>query len=73
MFQSIMPDAARHGLKRIAVIRHDDSDPATHEYLNGISENLKKLGLTQQYFGTFKEATDWIAQLNEQASINVSK
>jgi signal transduction histidine kinase len=69
MFQNIMPDAARHGLKRIAVITPEKNNPAVLEYLNGINENLARLGLTQQYFATFKEACDWIGRLNEHVSI----
>ncbi len=65
MFQSILPDATRNGMRRIAAIRPDVSDPIVQEYLKGINQSLIKLGARQEFFPTMKDAMDWIQHENE--------
>jgi signal transduction histidine kinase len=65
MFHDIMPEAAQYGLRRIAAVRPVIPDDNAKEYMKGIADALKKLGITQEYFATFNEAVDWIQQENE--------
>jgi signal transduction histidine kinase len=65
MFEEILPEAAQHGLKRIAFVKPDDNDPQVLEYIKGISQNLLKLGIQQKGFPTLAEAMDWIQAENE--------
>lgn len=67
MFRNIMPEAVKHGLKKIAGIRAENHDPELQEYYSAISENLKKLGVTMKFFSTYKEAAHWLAQQNEKS------
>jgi signal transduction histidine kinase len=70
MFQNIMPDAATYGLRKIAAISPDRSDPKVKEYLNGISYTLNKLGIEQEFFISHEEAISWIQYQNEKSSLN---
>jgi signal transduction histidine kinase len=65
MFTSILPEAAKYGLKRIAAVRPVKSDPQLKEYFNGIAETLAKLGIEQAFFSSFDEATNWIEIQND--------
>jgi len=69
VFNVIMPDAVKNGLNRIAAIRPDMKDPVVREYLDGINVTLKKLGVTQQFFQTMEEASDWVQEQNEKVSL----
>jgi signal transduction histidine kinase len=68
MFHDIMPEAAQYGLKRIAAVKPGVDDQHAKEYMSGISDALKKLGIIQEYFPTFDEAVNWIQQENEKAA-----
>ncbi len=65
MFKEILPEAAHYGLKRIAGIRPKTADPIVAEYLKGISETFKHLGLEQEYFLNMADATEWLSASNE--------
>jgi signal transduction histidine kinase len=65
MFHTILPDATKNGMRRIAAVRPDVADPGVQEYLKGINETLVKLGARQEFFLTMKEAMDWIQHENE--------
>jgi signal transduction histidine kinase len=67
MFNDIMPEAAQYGLRRIAAVRPEEPDANAKEYMKGIADTLKKLGITQEYFGTFNQAVDWIQEENEKS------
>jgi signal transduction histidine kinase len=70
MFQEILPEAAQYGLRRIAGIKPDNHDPLVAEYLKGITDNLRKLGIQQQYFSTLSEAMDWIQTENKNQNLS---
>jgi signal transduction histidine kinase len=69
MFQEILPEAARYGLRRIAGVKSDSKDPHVVAYQKGISENLLKLNIQQEYFLTLTEAMDWIQTENEKSTV----
>ncbi len=69
MFHSILPDATRNGIRRIAAVRPDVANSMVQEYLKGINESLLKLGAQQEFFLTMKEAMDWIQHENEIATL----
>jgi len=70
VFNIIIPDAVKNGLNRIAAVRPDIKDPAVREYLDGINVTFKKLGVTQQFFQTMDEASDWVQEQNENVSLS---
>ena len=70
MFQNILPDATRNGMRRIAAVQPNIENPVVQEYLKGINESLLKLGARQEFFHTMKEAMDWIQQENEIATLH---
>jgi signal transduction histidine kinase len=72
MFHDIMPEAAQYGLRRIAAVRPHVNDQNAKEYMKGISDALKKLGIIQEYFPTFNEAVDWIQHENEKAASGIN-
>lgn len=72
MFQNIMPEAAQYGLRRIAAVKPDAVDQNAKEYMRGISDTLKKLGIDQEYFPTFNEAVGWIQRENEKAASGIN-
>ncbi|HEY3403347.1 MAG TPA: HAMP domain-containing sensor histidine kinase [Ohtaekwangia sp.] len=69
MFSTIFPDAAQNGLRKIAAVRPDATSPLVQQYLQGINEHLKRLGINQEYFLTMEEAVDWIQIQNEKAAL----
>ncbi|HEY0771035.1 MAG TPA: hypothetical protein VGD31_11950 [Sphingobacteriaceae bacterium] len=71
MFSEIMPEAAQYGLRRIAAVKPGADDQNAKEYMRGISDTLKKLGIIQEYFPTFNEAVDWIQHENENAASGI--
>jgi signal transduction histidine kinase len=70
MFTTILPEAARNGLKRIAGVRSDAYEPAVIEYVKGIQATIASLNLKHSFFPSFEEAANWIMEENEKASIN---
>jgi len=71
MFEEILPHAIDNGLKRIAAVRPDVTDPVVIEYLNGINETVKRLGAEQRFFISVDDAFEWIRRENEIATIQV--
>lgn len=69
MFDTILSEAARNGLKRIAAIKPDAGNTKGNEYLEGIQNAIAKLGIDQAYFKNFEEAFNWIMEENEKAAI----
>lgn len=70
MFNEIMPEAGRHGLKRIAAVKPKD-DLKVSEYLKGITDTMSKLGIHQEFFLTFEEASNWVLHENEKAILSI--
>jgi signal transduction histidine kinase len=71
MLEEILPHAIDNGLKRIAAVRPDVTDPVVIEYLNGINETVKRLGAEQRFFISVDDAFEWIWRENEIATIQV--
>jgi signal transduction histidine kinase len=65
MFQNILPQGARNGLKRIAAIRPDAFDERISNYLNGLKSTISALNIEQAFFHDFPSAADWIMKGNE--------
>ena len=73
MFEEILPHAIENGLKKIAAVRPDMSDPMVIEYLKGINENVRRLGAEQRFFKSLDDAFEWIRHENENATIQVHR
>jgi signal transduction histidine kinase len=71
MFEDILPHAIENGLKKIAAVRPDITNPVVIDYLNGINENVKRLGAEQRFFTSIDDAFEWIRSENENATIQV--
>lgn len=68
LFTTIIPEAARNGLKRIAFInKHQDALESV--YVFQIQELLQHLGMQYKSFSTFEKAFDWILEENQKASM----
>jgi signal transduction histidine kinase len=68
MFKTILPQAARNGLKRIAGVRPDANDEKILGYLNGIKATIATLDIEQAYFLDMAAATDWVMEGNEKGA-----
>jgi signal transduction histidine kinase len=68
MFKSILPQAVRNGLKRIAGIRPDAHDEEIVGYLNGIKATIAALNIEQAYFRDLQSAADWVMEGNERGA-----
>lgn len=62
MFREILPQAAYHGLKKIAAITPVEPGSDVVDYLTKINEGLLKMGIKQMYFSSITDATAWIKQ-----------
>lgn len=71
MFNTIMPAAAKNGLKRIAVVRSGYDDVKAINYLGAIESNICKFGIRYKTFETSAEAIEWIQLENERPNIFV--
>jgi signal transduction histidine kinase len=60
MLQTILPQATGFGLKRIAAIQAETTDPKVKEYYEAIKHTLEKLGIEQQVFTNADDALAWI-------------
>lgn len=60
MYERILPEAARHGIKKVAAIRLEEPDPKLKEYYNGLHNNLTQLGVDLAFFTSFEDAAKWI-------------
>ena len=65
MLTTILPEAARNGLKRIASIQPSDYDLGVQEYLNAIEMNISKFGIRYKSFGNLQDTVGWIQEENE--------
>jgi signal transduction histidine kinase len=73
MFEEILPHAIENGLKKIAAVRPEITDPFVLEYLDGINKNVQRLGAEQRFFTSIDDAFDWIRRENENATIHVQR
>ena len=68
MFQTILPDAAKNGLKRIATIQPFYDDNQALDYVNDIQVNIGKFGILYKSFRTQKETLEWLQEEAEKAT-----
>ena len=54
----VLPEAVRFGLRRNAVVRHDDQDKEPY-YQKG-AERAKELGIEVRFFDSMDEAKSWM-------------
>ncbi|AYB34453.1 sensor histidine kinase [Chryseolinea soli] len=69
LFQNIIPEASRNGLRRIAFIRPDAHDERVISYLQNIQSEVKQLNISFRPFPSMEEAFDWMMQENEKATL----
>ena len=60
MFTTILPEAAKNGLKRIATIQPLASELKVQEYLSDIEMNISKFGILYKSFRNHRETLAWI-------------
>jgi signal transduction histidine kinase len=65
MLNTILPEAAKNGLKRIASVQSDNNDTLVKEYLDAIELNISKFGIRYRSFQTQQETIQWIQEENE--------
>jgi signal transduction histidine kinase len=68
MLTTILPEAARNGLKRIAWIQPNVYDAKVKAYLDAIETNISKLGIRYKSFRNSHETIAWIQEENEKAT-----
>ncbi|HTJ51170.1 MAG TPA: HAMP domain-containing sensor histidine kinase [Cyclobacteriaceae bacterium] len=68
LFGTIIPAAAKMGLKRIGAIKPSAKNSVLIEYVNGIRAAIANFGITQQFFDSFEEAVHWLDEENIKAS-----
>jgi anti-sigma regulatory factor (Ser/Thr protein kinase) len=64
MLTTILPEAARSGLKRIASIQPLENDFLTQDYLDAIEANISKFGIRYKSFRSEVETIEWIQDEN---------
>ena len=68
MLTTILPEAAKNGLKRIVSIQPLEKDLEVQDYLNAIELNILKFGIRYKSFRTKQETIEWIQKENEGTS-----
>lgn len=69
MMESIMPLAIKNGLKRIAAVIGDTSQPLVRDYNVALNEELENMGAEYRFFNSREEAYEWLRMENEKAAI----
>lgn len=64
MFDEILPEASRNGLRCIALVRPDANSASIQDYLDTIAHLLNGLAIRQQYFISQEQAIAWIESEN---------
>lgn len=64
MLETIIPQATRFGLRRIAAIYPETNDPKLQEYFQSIKSTLARLGIEQRVFDKAEDAYEWVFSLN---------
>jgi len=72
LFTTIIPEAARNGLKRIVIINQNES-ASESAYVHQIKALGETLGMQYKSFPTFEKAFDWILEENQKASLSKPK
>jgi signal transduction histidine kinase len=68
MLKTILPEAAKNGLRRIASIQPDIPDHKVKAYLDAIEMNISKFGIHYKSFRSVQETFEWIQEENEKAT-----
>ncbi|HEX6227556.1 MAG TPA: ATP-binding protein [Chryseolinea sp.] len=68
MFTTILPEAAKNGLKRIASVHPFHEDTHSEEYLAGLALNISKFGILYKSFSTHQESLEWIQRESKKAT-----
>ncbi len=68
MLTTILPEAAKNGLKRIASIQPDLMDDKVKAYLDAIEMNIRKFGIRYKSFRNPRETFEWIQEENQNAA-----
>lgn len=69
MLESIMPQAIRNGMKRIATVLGDTTQPLVEEYNLRLVGEIGTLGANYRFFASREDAYEWIRAENEKAAI----
>ncbi len=72
MFGTIIPEATRYGLRKVASIHPESNNEQTHVYMQTLNTILAKYGVVQLYFTTFNEACAWLHNDNERLHLETS-
>lgn len=64
MLTTILPEAVKNGLKRIAAIQPRENDFLTQDYLDAIEANISKFGIRYKSFHSEGETIEWIHDEN---------
>jgi signal transduction histidine kinase len=64
MLTTILPEAARNGLRRIAFIQPLENDFLTQDYVDAIEANISKFGIRYKSFRSEVESIEWIQNEN---------
>jgi len=62
MLTTILPEAARNGLKRIATIEPLRDDVHAEEYLSAIQLNISKFGILYKSFRSHNDTLEWLQE-----------
>jgi hypothetical protein len=68
MLTTILPEAAKNGLKRIVSVQPLEYDFIIQDYLETIELNISKFGIRYKSFRTKQEAIEWIQKENEETT-----
>jgi signal transduction histidine kinase len=68
MFKTILPEAAKNGLRRIASVQPNIQDHKVKAYLDAIEMNISKFGIRYKSFRSVQETFEWIQEENEKAT-----
>lgn len=68
MLTTILPEAAKNGLKRIASVHTMQIDFNAQDYLDAIEMNISKFGIRYKSFRTQQETVEWIQEENEKTN-----
>jgi signal transduction histidine kinase len=68
MFNTILPEAAKNGLRRIASVQGNENDVKVQAYLDAIESNISKFGIRYKSFRTHQETIEWIQKENERTN-----
>jgi signal transduction histidine kinase len=68
MLHSILPEAAKNGLKRIAAVQPRVKDDKVKAYLDAIEMNIRKFDIHFKCFTSVPETLEWIQAENKKAT-----